>query len=489
MKRTAKRLAAVSAIAVASILGYGALQPAPSSNTTTAEDHSPETLFSATPAFAQEDGAKVADIAEQAVKSVVSISTEQVRRVSMRGMQGHPLFERFFGPGMQPMPQEHRARGMGSGVIVSVDGIVLTNNHVVENGENIRVTLSDGREFDAQVLGTDPESDLAVLKLQGKVGKLTPIKVGDSETLRLGEVVLAIGNPFGVGQTVTMGIVSAKGRADVGIVDYENFIQTDAAINPGNSGGALVNMRGELVGINTAILSRSGGYQGIGFAIPTSMAVHVKDSIVKSGKVTRGWLGVGIQDIKPDLAEALGLQDTRGVLISQVMEDGPADKAGLKQGDVVREIDGKPMNTLGQLRNAIASAGANKSILLNVVRDRKPLRITATLGQKKEIAEQAQQPGGMVPNQLGLAMTDLNASLRKELGVPNGVDGAVVRQVAPGSRAARAGLESGDVIVAVAGRRVGSAKMIEQRLKTSKGSVPILVQRNGRALYLAFPGQ
>lgn len=487
MKKTLKRLAATTAIAVASIVGYSALQaPPPNAHPQTAR-HSPDTLFSANAAFAQDDAYQVADIAEQAVKSVVSISTEQVRRVNMRGMQGHPLFEQFFGPGARQMPKERRSRGMGSGVIVSADGVVLTNNHVVENGENIRVTVSDGREFDAEVLGTDPESDLAVLKLQGKVGKLTPIKVGNSETLRLGETVLAIGNPFGVGQTVTMGIVSAKGRADVGIVDYENFIQTDAAINPGNSGGALVNMRGELVGINTAILSRSGGYQGIGFAIPTSMAEHVKDSIVKSGKVTRGWLGVGIQDIKPELAEALGLADTRGVLISQVMNGGPADKAGIEQGDVVRSIDGRPTNTLGQLRNAIASAGAKKTVNLDVIRKGKPLQVAAKLGQKQENPQA--RPGDQkgVHGSLGFSLEDLDESLRKPLGIPSGIDGAIVRQVASNTRAARAGLQPGDVIVAVGRRRVGSAKVIEQRLRSAKRSVPVLVQRDGRALYLAFP--
>lgn len=483
MKRTAKRLGVIGVLAAVAVVACTAIQSPPTEKTA-ARGASPATLFSATPAFAQDGVKDVADIAERAVQSVVSISSEQVRRT--RATQGHPLFEQFFGPGMRQMPQEHRAKGMGSGVIVSSDGVVLTNNHVVENGENIRVQTSDGREYAADVLGTDPATDLAVLKLKGKVSNLTPIAVGDSESLRLGEVVLAIGNPFGVGQTVTMGIVSAKGRADVGIVDYENFIQTDAAINPGNSGGALVNMRGELVGINTAILSRSGGYQGIGFAIPSKMASRVKDSIVATGKVVRGFLGVGIQPVNAELASALGLSDTRGVLISDVQPGGPADKAGLKQGDVVREIDGTTIRTVGELRNTVAAAGANQSIALRIERDGVSQTLTAKLGEKKDQNAQTspQNPGG---GSLGLSLVELNPLLRQQLDVPAGVSGVVVQQTAPGSRAAQAKLRPGDVIVAVDGRRVSSAKDVEQRLMQAKRPVPVLVQRDGRALYLAFP--
>src|SRR5690606_31146613 len=276
-------------------------------------------------------GGAIADVAERALPSVVNISLTKV------GRAGAPIpFPVFFGP-----PQERIEQGMGSGVIVSADGTILTNNHVVADAKEIKVTTYDRREFDAKVIGTDPKSDLAVIQIQGAPAGLTPIQFGDSSKLRLGEVVLAIGNPFGVGQTVTMGIVSATGRSRMGIVDYEDFIQTDAAINPGNSGGALVNMRGELVGINTAILSRSGGYQGIGFAIPADMARPIMKSLLDNGKVERGWLGVSIQDLTPELARGLGIGTSRGVLVSGVIDGSPADKAGLERGDVVISLDGK----------------------------------------------------------------------------------------------------------------------------------------------------
>ncbi len=263
---------------------------------------------------------------DRVLPSVVSISSTRVQR-----MPQHPFF-----PGFPPMggQRELRQEGLGSGVVVG-PGVVVTNNHVVDGADEIRVTTKGKRELVAKVIGTDPKSDLAVLRVEGDTSQLVPIQFGDSSRLRLGDVVLAIGNPFGVGQTVTMGIVSAKGRADVGIEDYEDFIQTDAAINPGNSGGALVDMEGHVIGINTAILSRSGGSVGIGFAIPSNMAKPIVDSLVSQGRVDRGFLGVTIQDIDQDLAQAMGLQTTDGVLIADVQPDGPGAKAGIQRGDVI----------------------------------------------------------------------------------------------------------------------------------------------------------
>jgi len=305
-----------------------------------------------TPAFAQANKAGetvvLADIAERVVPSVVNISSEKIVRDTgsppdFGPLFNDPFFRHFFGGPLEPSsrPRARREHSLGSGVIVSDKGVVLTNNHVIENADEIRVGLADGREFEAEIVGRDPDSDLGVLKLKGDVKDLKVLAMGDVNSLRLGDIVLAVGNPFGVGQTLTMGIVSAKGRASVGIVQYEDFIQTDAAINPGNSGGALVNMRGELVGINTAILSRSGGYQGIGFAIPTNMARPIMDGILADGKVKRGWLGVAIQDVTPQLKDALGLTESSGVLISDVAADGPAAKAGLKRGDVIVSLDGQ----------------------------------------------------------------------------------------------------------------------------------------------------
>ncbi len=255
----------------------------------------------------------------------------------------------------------------------------MTNNHVVSDASEIKVTTYDKREFDAEVVGTDPKTDLALIKLKGQVSGLSPIQFGDATNLRLGDVVLAIGNPFGVGQTVTMGIVSAKGRADLGIIDYEDFIQTDAAINPGNSGGALVNMEGKLVGINTAILSRSGGYQGVGFAIPSNMASPILDSLKKFGKVTRGWLGVSIQDVDQELVSAMKLPVTRGILISDVRPGTPAAKAGLRRGDVVTKVDGRAIDSTGQFRNYVAGIGSGKKATFEVVREGQTVSVVAEL--------------------------------------------------------------------------------------------------------------
>src|SRR6187399_25252 len=268
-------------------------------------------------ALAQAEGVSIADVVQKALPAVVNVSSSRVREASVP-------FHWFFGPGNGGPPGEQREQGQGSGVIISAAGVVLTNNHVVEKADQITVTTSDGRELAAKVLGTDPKSDLAVLQLEGDTSGLTAVTFGDSSQLRLGDVVLAIGNPFGIGQTVTMGIVSAKGRADLGIVDYEDFIQTDAAINPGNSGGALINMRGELVGINTAIASRTGGYQGIGFAIPTNMAKPIMEALMKDGKVTRGYMGIGIASVSPAIAKKYGLGAQQGVLVASVEASGPA---------------------------------------------------------------------------------------------------------------------------------------------------------------------
>ena len=351
----------------------------------------------------------IADIAERVTPSVVNISSERV----VKSAQMPIPFPFFFGP--PEGGRERKQEGSGSGVIVAAEGIVLTNNHVVEEATQIKVTTSDSREFDAEVVGTDAKSDLAVLKLKGDVEGLRPLGFGNSAQLRLGDVVLAVGNPFGVGQTVTMGIVSAVGRADVGIVDYEDFIQTDAAINPGNSGGALVNMRGELVGINTAILSRTGGYQGIGFAIPSEMAQPIMRSLMDTGRVSRGFLGVGIQDLTPELAQAMGIPNTRGVVITDVRPDSAAAKAGLKQGDVVQSVDGTGVDSAGRLRNLIAGKGGNSKAELDVLRSGKRLQVEVTLGELQD------EPIAKVPGEttdggtLGMELAPLTDALRNRL--------------------------------------------------------------------------
>ncbi|HLV65895.1 MAG TPA: DegQ family serine endoprotease [Polyangiaceae bacterium] len=424
-------------------------------------------------------GGAIADVAERALPSVVNISLTKV------GRAGAPIpFPFFFGP-----PQERIEQGMGSGVIVSADGTILTNNHVVADAKEIKVTTYDRREFDAKVIGTDPKSDLAVIQIQGAPAGLTPIQFGDSSKLRLGEIVLAIGNPFGVGQTVTMGIVSAKGRADLGIVDYEDFIQTDAAINPGNSGGALINMEGKLVGINTAILSRSGGYQGIGFAIPTNMAMPIMQSLKANGRVVRGWLGVGIQEVDSDLAAALKLPVKAGIVLSDVQPGSPAARAGLRRGDVVTKLDGKAVTSLGHFRNAIAIAGAGRKVALEIYRDGRPQAVTVQLGEMPNeplggSSAKPSTPGGRSPLD-GISLAPLTPEHRRAFRVPADVNGGViVTGVAPGSSAARAGLRPGDVILEVNRRPVATLEQFEAAYTKSQGRVLLLVNRGGNTVFM-----
>ncbi|HRC57745.1 MAG: Do family serine endopeptidase [Myxococcales bacterium] len=342
-------LVATTALGLA--VGAGALRSAPSQAVA-----APSVLADST----------ISDVAERVVQSVVNISTS--RTVQSGPASWDPFFADPRSPFFGGEPSERKASSLGSGVIVTAQGRILTNNHVIQDADDIKVTLSNGTELPAKLVGSDPRSDVAVLQLQGPLPALRPLSFGDSSGLRLGEVVLAIGDPFGVGQAVTMGIVSAKGRASVGIVDYEDFIQTDAAINPGNSGGALVNLRGELVGINTAILSKSGGYQGIGFAIPSNMAKQISDMLLKDGRVKRGYMGVNIATVNQEVAKKVGLKVDHGVLVTGVQPDSPASKAGLRDGDVIISLDGAAVKDAGKLRNTIAMSASGTAMDLQVVR-------------------------------------------------------------------------------------------------------------------------
>ena len=364
--------------------------------------------------------------------------------------QGQLPFMPFFGNQGQ---EDRREQGMGSGVIVSKDGYVLTNNHVVADAQEIKVTTSDRHNYDATVIGTDPKSDLAVIKIKGNVN-LTPVEFGDSGRLRLGDIVLAIGNPFGVGQTVTMGGIVGQRPLDLGIETYEDSIQTDAAINPGNSGGALINGEGKLVGINTAILSRSGGYQGIGFAIPSNMVSPIMDSLRKSGKVVRGWLGVAIQDVDQELADAMKLPQASGILLSDVKPGTPAAKAGLVRGDVVLKVDGKVVDTSGQFRNMIAASGARHTVHLDLVRDGKAVGADVALGEMPETDTAAAAGPSSAPQGGALRRhrcSEKNLSPQKTRGALRGSTtasnkGVVITRLDPQSNAApRAGLRPGDV--------------------------------------------
>ncbi|BBL33884.1 periplasmic serine endoprotease DegP [Nitrosomonas stercoris] len=316
--------------------------------------------------------------AELSMPSVVNIFTSKEVRVPSHPFMDDPVFQQFFGNRFSPRTE--RSSSLGSGVIVSPEGYILTNHHVVEAASEIQVALMDGRKAEARLIGSDPESDLAVLKI--KLGNLPTITFGDSKQARVGDIVLAIGNPFGVGQTVTMGIIGALGRSQVGINTYENFIQTDAAINPGNSGGALTDTAGNLIGINTAIYSRSGGSLGIGFAIPGDVAKQIMQQIIETGSVTRGWLGVSMQDITPELAESLNLNSTDGTLIAGVLKNGPADDAGIKPGDVLVAVNNESISNASEMLNRVAALPPGKVAVLSVFRNGAQLDIQVQIGKR-----------------------------------------------------------------------------------------------------------
>ncbi|MFQ5488441.1 MAG: Do family serine endopeptidase [Gammaproteobacteria bacterium] len=319
-----------------------------------------------------------ASAVDAAAPAVVNIYTTKVIKRRSHPFFDDPLFRRFFGsPGA---PRQQRQTSLGSGVIISAEGYILTNNHVIDGSDEILAALADGRTVSATIVGTDPETDLAVLKVE--LHDLPSITIGHSEQLRVGDVVLAIGNPFGVGQTVTQGIISATGRSHLGISTFENFIQTDAAINPGNSGGALINAYGELIGINTAIFSRSGGSQGVGFAIPVSLVKSVMGQIIEHGEAIRGWLGVEIQSLTPELAESFGMPDTKGIIIAGILRSGPADRAGLKAGDIITQIKGQAVDNATTALNLIAQTPPGESIPLQGVRNGQPFTLAATVGRR-----------------------------------------------------------------------------------------------------------
>ncbi len=432
----------------------------------------------------------VPDVAEDVVSAVVNISsTREVpsSKLPRSPFESDPFFRHFFGPpGMRPDAGPRHQSSLGSGVLVRADGVVLTNSHVVDGATEVEVTLEDGRQFEAEIVGTDPKSDVAVVRLVDPPDDLDVLPLGDSDALRLGETVLAVGNPFGVGQTVTMGIVSAVGRANVGIVDYEDFIQTDAAINPGNSGGALVNLRGELVGINTAIMSRSGGYQGIGFAIPSNMADGISRQLLDDGKVDRGFLGVGIQELEPGISEAMGLEDVEGVLVSDVSEGSAAEKAGLRAGDVVLSFDGHAVRSPARLRNLVAASGSERPFEVEVLRKGKKRVLRGTLGGLPGLEEATDVPvdAGSLG---GLTVAPLTPELRDEFDVSSRVrGGVVVTEVQPGSAADRAGLRTGDVLLELGREPIRSPADLERLYGTAPDRVLLFLWRDGSTRFVVL---
>ena len=380
-----------------------------------------------------------------------------------------------------PPSAPRKAEGQGSGFIVNDRGLVITNNHVVSDADEIIVRLKDGREFDAELIGADQPSDVALLKIDGE--NLPVVPLGDSENLQVGQWVLAVGNPFGLSDTVTAGIVSAKGRSSVGIVDMENFIQTDASINPGNSGGPLVNLDGEVVGINTAILSRSGGSVGIGFAIPINMAKSIVDQIVNHGEVTRGFLGVLMQPLTSDLAESFGLENKGGVLISEVNQDSPADKGGLKSGDIVLELNDKAVRDMGQFRNRVSMIAPGTTVKMKVFRNGQSKDLKVTVGERPSAFVSTNRPAKAKDDSLGLSLQPLNEKLREQLKLQN-ERGVVVTEVAPDSPAAEAGIVPGCLIMEVNQKAVGSLEDFQAAVENNEGdNILVRVEYQGQTRF------
>ena len=411
-------------------------------------------------------------VVKRVAPSVVKITTStKARKVAANANQfpgfDHPMFRQFFGgriPDMEQPPQS----GLGSGVIISADGYIATNNHVVQGADEMIVSFDDGRELKAKVVGRDPQTDIAVIKVDAK--DLPAITFADSTKIEVGDRVLAIGNPFGIGETVTTGIISAKGRRPGLGLDYEDFVQTDAAINPGNSGGALVDVEGRLVGINTAILSRNGGFQGVGLAVPANLVSQVANGLVKDGKVVRGYLGVGAQDLTPVLAESLGLKAKRGALISDVQPDTPAAKSGLKNGDVVTAVNGQPIEDANKLTFSVGAVSPGTKLELDVVRDGKTETVTVTTAERPANVARGGRDGrggrDSSPEDLasdegvlnGVSVDDIAPQMRSQLNLPARLKGAVITNVAPDSAAAKAGLKAGDVILEINKQPVTSAQ-------------------------------
>ncbi len=372
---------------------------------------------------------------------------------------GDDFFERFFGP--PGGRRDFEARGLGTGVIVSADGYILTNNHVVDQADEVRVQLGDERTFTAKVVGTDPKTDLAVLRIDAQ--DLQPARLGDSEGLKVGEWVVAAGNPFGLTASISAGIVSAKGRSDVRIAEYEDFIQTDAAINPGNSGGPLVNLRGQVVGINTAIYSRSGGYMGIGFAIPVNMAKAIMTSLIQDGRVVRGWLGVQIQDLDADLAASFGYKSTGGVLVTDVMASSPAATAKMQREDIIVSFDGKTTANVAALRALVAATKPGTSAPMEVFREGRTRTLHLEVGEQEQ-GEREQPRAEPVSLDLGLAVRTLTTDLARRAGYDQDIEGVLVTAVEPLSPASRAGVQENDVIVSVQGRSIDSVAAFDTGL-------------------------
>ncbi|MDR3604337.1 MAG: DegQ family serine endoprotease [Desulfomonilaceae bacterium] len=464
---------------------------------------SPVTSSASAPAVLKQMNEAFVQVAEKVKPAVVNISS--MKKEAISSSEGAPDLEPFFknhpfkdffgdeffkrfkkGPGEG---REIHPQGMGSGVIISADGLILTNAHVVKDADEITVTISDKRSFKAKVKGIDPESDIAVIQIDAK--GLPTANLGDSSKLQVGEIVFAIGNPFGLNRTVTMGIVSATGRTNVGIIDYEDFIQTDAAINPGNSGGPLVNIDGDVVGINTAIASRSGGYQGIGFAIPSSSAKLIMSDLIKNGKVKRGLLGVNIQDMTESLAKSFGRNDAEGALVSQVIEGSPAEKAGIKAGDIVLKFNNELVKGAANLKNLVGKEKPGSSATLTIYRDKKTMEVPVKIAERtqKAVASSGATGGASAAetsNDLGIQIEPVPGVVASKMDLKEG-QGILVKDISSDGVGARMGLHSGDVILEVDGTTVSTVDSFTKAVSEAKKNkvIRLKVQRGKAKIFLA----
>ena len=429
----------------------------------------------------------MADIVHAVKPCVVNISSQRTMTIAPFSSPffEDPLFHDFFGESQRNSgkPRKYKQKGLGSGVIVGKEGYIITNNHVVQDSEEITVKLSDKRQFKGKVIGADPRTDLAVVKISA--GNLPFISLGDSDKLRVGERVIAIGNPFGLNQTVTSGIISAIGRADVGIADYEDFIQTDAAINPGNSGGALVNIRGELIGVNTAIATTSGGYQGVGFAIPSNMVRVVMESLIKKGKVVRGWFGMSIQPLTPELARQFELKSEKGVLVSDVVDDGPAQKAGIQQGDIILTYNGKEIEDVSQFRNMVAGGKPGTEVNIKLLREGKEKSLRVIIGEAP--AKQSTTTDETNSMFIGINVQSLSSKQRMALGIPTQIKGVIVTSVDDDSEAAGI-LQTNDIIMEVNKKKTSNIDEYKAAIGSIKDDEEILmlIYRDGASLYITL---
>ncbi len=431
----------------------------------------------------EEDQEAFVKIAEKVMPAVVNINTEKTIKQSFNyedpfeNLFNDPAFRRFFGnpPQRGPRQTQRKAKSLGSGFVISEEGYVVTNNHVIDGADKIEVTFENKDTYEAEIVGTDPDSDLAVLKIKA-TKKFPFIEMGDSEKIKIGQWAIAIGNPFGLNNTMTVGIVSAKGRSGIGIENYEDFIQTDASINPGNSGGPLVDIRGKVIGVNTAIISKSGGNMGIGFAIPVNMAKRITDSLISTGKVERGWLGVSIQPLTAEMAKQFGLENAEGALIGEVMKDSPAEKAGIKRGDIVLQINENNVKDFNDLRNKIAAIEPNQKAKLTVMRNKKKLEIDVVLGKRTESGIYS----GDEAKIFGMKLKELDGDLREKFSYNKDTKGIIVLEVEYDSLAQESGINPGDVILEINNKEIENLKSFMKEYDSVKKGENILLYVIGK---------